>query len=71
MLSVVDQLGAVLDGLVVVRKAERERVARIVRPLDDLEQLTLDEIHQSHDDAFRIWRSNYFGSNLSAAPLMQ
>ena len=40
-----DELRAVLDRLVVVRKAERERVARVVRPLDDVDQLALDEVH--------------------------
>ena len=46
-----DQLRAVLDRLVVVRKAERERVARVVGPLDDVDQLALDEVHQSHSGA--------------------
>ena len=32
-----DQLRAVLDRLVVVGKAERERVARVVGPLDDVD----------------------------------
>ena len=43
-----DQLCAVLDRLVVIRVAERERVARIVRPLDDLEQLAFDEVENAH-----------------------
>src|SRR5687767_7854233 len=43
-----DQLGAPLDGLVLVRETPGERVARVVSPLDDLEQLALDEIHQTH-----------------------
>ena len=43
-----DQLRAVLDRLVVVRKPERERVARVVGPLDDLDQLALEEVHDAH-----------------------
>jgi hypothetical protein len=43
-----DQLRAVLDRLVVVRKAERERVARVIGPLDDLDQLALEEVHDAH-----------------------
>ena len=43
-----DELRAVLDRLVLVRKAPRQRVARVVGPLDDLEQLALDEVHQAH-----------------------
>ena len=43
-----DQLCAALDRLVIVRKAERERVARVIGPLDDLEQLALQEIHDAH-----------------------
>ena len=43
-----DQLRPVLDRLVVVRKAVRERVARVVGPLDDVDQLALDEVHDSH-----------------------
>ena len=36
-----DELRAVLDFLVVVGKAVGERVARVVRPLDDFEELAL------------------------------
>ena len=43
-----DELGAVLDGLVFVRELPRERVPRVVGPLDDLEQFALDEIHDAH-----------------------
>ena len=43
-----DQLCASLDGLVIVREAVRERVTRVVRPLDDFEQLALQEIHDAH-----------------------
>ena len=43
-----DELGAALDRLVLVREAVGERVPRVVRPLDDLEQLAPDEVHQSH-----------------------
>ena len=43
-----DQLRAVLDRLVVVRKPPGERVARVIRPLDDVEQFALDEIHDAH-----------------------
>jgi hypothetical protein len=43
-----DELRAVLDRLVVVRKPVRERVPRVVGPLDDLDQLALDEIHDAH-----------------------
>src|SRR5688572_20427451 len=44
-----NQLRAVLDGLVPICKAVRERVSRVVCPLDDLDVLALDEIHQTHD----------------------
>ena len=43
-----DQLRAVLDRLVVVRKAVRERVARVVGPLDDVEQFALEEVGDAH-----------------------
>src|SRR5262249_55163625 len=43
-----DELGAALDFLVFVRKAIRQRVAGIISPLDNLDELALDEIHQSH-----------------------
>ena len=39
-----DQLRAVLDLLVLVGKAERQRVARVVGPLDDVDEL-LSLIH--------------------------
>src|SRR5262249_27967331 len=48
-----DELGAALDFLVVVRVAERQGVAGIIGPLDDLDQLALDEIHQSHSVVLR------------------
>ena len=40
-----DQLRPVLDRLVVVWKAVGERVAGVIRPLDDLEELAFDEVH--------------------------
>src|SRR6185369_17590156 len=43
-----DQLRAALDLLVLVRKAVRQRIARIVAPFDDVDELFLDEIHQRH-----------------------
>ena len=43
-----DELRAALDGLVVVREPVRERVAGIVGPLDDLEQLALQKVHDAH-----------------------
>src|SRR6185503_18338618 len=43
-----DQLCAVLDRLVVVREAERERVAGVIGPLDDLDQLALEEVDDAH-----------------------
>ena len=48
-----DQLRAVLDRLVVIGIAEREGVARVVCPLDDVDQLALDEIHQAHGSSPR------------------
>ena len=44
-----NQLRPVLDGLVGICKSVRERVPRIVCPLDDLDVLALDEIHHAHD----------------------
>ena len=46
-----DQLRAVLNRLVVVGKTERQRIARIIGPFDDVDQLALDEIHQAHGQA--------------------
>ena len=43
-----DELRAVLDCLVFVGKAPGERVARVVGPFDDVEQLALDEVHDAH-----------------------
>ncbi len=45
-----DQLRAALDLGVVIFEAERDRVARIVCPLDDLDQLAADETHDTHSD---------------------
>ena len=43
-----DELRAALDFLVLIGKPERERVARIVRPFDDVDELFLEKIGQSH-----------------------
>ena len=43
-----DQLRAVLDRLVVVREAVRQRVARVIGPLDDVDQLALEEVADAH-----------------------
>ena len=43
-----DELRAALDFLVLVRKAVRERVARVVGPLDDLDELAADEVGEGH-----------------------
>ena len=43
-----DQLRAVLDFLVLVGKAERQRVARIVGPFDDVDELFLEEVDDRH-----------------------
>src|SRR5262249_46358300 len=43
-----DQLRAVLDLLVVVGKAKRQRVARVIGPLDDVDELLLDEVEDRH-----------------------
>ena len=47
-----DELRAALDFLVIVRKPERQRVARVVGPLDDLDELAADEVGQSHGAPF-------------------
>src|SRR6185437_4508325 len=52
-----DELRAVLDLLVLVGEAERQRVARVIGPLDDIDELFLEEV----DDRHR-------GSMLGAAP---
>ena len=39
-----DELRAALDLFVLIGKPERERVARIVRPLDDIDELFLEKI---------------------------
>ena len=43
-----DQLRAVLDRLVVIRKAVRKGVARVVRPLDDVDELALEKVGYAH-----------------------
>jgi hypothetical protein len=43
-----DELRAALDRLVLVGEAVRQRVARVVGPLDDLDQLALEEIQDAH-----------------------
>ena len=47
-----DELRAALDFLVLVREAVGERVARVVLPLDDFEELSFEIIHQAHG---RVW----------------
>jgi hypothetical protein len=49
-----DELGIVLDLLVVVREAVRQGVARIVHPLDDVDELPVDEIHEGHVDSVSV-----------------
>jgi hypothetical protein len=46
-----DELRASLDFLVLVRKPEGERVARIIGPFDDVDELTANEICYAHSDA--------------------
>src|SRR6185437_13490215 len=46
-----DQLRAVLDFLVVIGKAIRQRVARVVGPLDDVDELLPDEIQDRQSPA--------------------
>ena len=46
-----DELRAALDFLVLVGEPERQRVARVIGPLDDLDELTADEIGDSHRGA--------------------
>ena len=48
-----DQLRAVLDRLVVVGKAVRQRVAGVIGPLDDLDQLALEEVDDAHGGILR------------------
>src|SRR6185503_2540989 len=43
-----DQLRTVLDLAVVIGKPVRQRVARVVGPLDDVDELFLDEIEYRH-----------------------
>ena len=43
-----DELRAALDFLVVVGKSVRERVARVIRPFDDLDELAAEKIGQCH-----------------------
>ena len=52
-----DELRAALDFLVLVGKSERQRVARVVGPLDDVDELAADEIGQAHG---RIPRRRYY-----------
>jgi len=49
-----DQLRFVLDLLVVVREAVGQRVARVIDPLDDVDELPVDEVHDGHA-ALLLW----------------
>ena len=62
-----DQLRAVLDRLVVVRKAVRQRVARVIGPLDDVDQFALEEVCDAHRRivAASSCRSSAVGNQLS------
>jgi hypothetical protein len=42
------ELRAILDFLVLVGKPEAQRVARVIRPLDDVDELFLDEVDDRH-----------------------
>ena len=42
-----DQLCTVLDLLVLIRPAKRQRVTRVVRPFDDIDELVADDVEQS------------------------
>ena len=42
-----DQLRTVLDLLVLIRPAKRQRVTRVVRPFDDIDELVADDVEQS------------------------
>ena len=53
-----DELRAALDLLVVVRKAVRERVARVIGPLDDLDELAAEEIGQAHGGLLRLYQGH-------------
>ena len=44
-----DELGAALDFLVLVGEAEGQRIARVVGPFDDVDELAADEIGQAHE----------------------
>ena len=46
-----DELRAALDFLVLVGKPERQRIARVIRPLDDVDELAADEVGDSHRGA--------------------
>ena len=65
-----DQLGAVLDFLVVVRPAVGERVARVIGPFDDLDQLVLDDVEQVHatprPQGYRKKMENIVGAGYAA-----
>jgi hypothetical protein len=43
-----DQLGAVLDLVVVAREAPDERPSAVVDPLDDVDELRAQLFHESH-----------------------
>ena len=49
-----DQLGAVLDLVVLVREPPDQRVVGVVEPLDDVDQLALDETHDAHGVAVPV-----------------
>ena len=68
-----DELRAVLDGLVLVGKPPRQRVARVVGPLDDLEQLALDEVHDAHRvcTLLAIGRSRQLSASFSRPPVFR
>ena len=47
-----DELGVALDFLVLVGEPVRQRVARVVGPLDDVDELAADEIGETHGGSF-------------------
>ena len=50
------ELGSVLDLLVLIRKTPTEGVARVVFPLDDLQELCLEVVDDAHGACFFVWR---------------
>src|SRR5207248_332942 len=43
-----DELGAAFDRAVAIGEAKRQRIARVIHPLDDLDELAAEKLSETH-----------------------